>query len=73
MKAFECRVLRKIYGPKRDEIAWGLEKMHNEESYDVHVSQNIQVMKSSRMRWVGHVARMGERKVAFEVLRYQQF
>jgi hypothetical protein len=45
-----------------------VEKMHNGEFYDMYVSQNIQVIKSSRLRWVGHVARMGEREVAFAVL-----
>jgi hypothetical protein len=46
----------------------GAEKMHVEESSGMHVSLNIQVMKSSRMRWVEHVARMGERKGAYTVL-----
>jgi hypothetical protein len=45
-----------------------VEKMHDEESYEVHVSLNIQVMNSSRIRWVEHVARMGERKGAYTVL-----
>jgi hypothetical protein len=46
----------------------GVEKMHDEESYNVHVSLNIQVMNSSRIRWVEHVARMGERNGAYKVL-----
>jgi hypothetical protein len=46
----------------------GVELMHDEESYDVHVLINIQVMNSSRIRWMEHVARMGERKGAYTVL-----
>jgi hypothetical protein len=45
----------------------GVEKMHDEESYDVQVSLNVQVMTSSWMRWVEHVVRMGERKGAYTV------
>ena len=57
---FENRVLRRIFGPKRDEVKreWG--KLYNEDFNDIYSSQNvIRVIKSRRMRWVGHVARMG--------------
>jgi hypothetical protein len=50
----------RIFGPKRDEITGELGKLHNEELYDLYWSPNIVwVIKSRRMRWVGHVARMG--------------
>ena len=56
------RVLRGIFGPKRDEITGELRRLHNEELNDLYSSPNIiRVIKSRRMRWVGHVARMGER------------
>jgi hypothetical protein len=57
---FENRVLRRIFGPKRDEVTedWG--KLHNEELHNLYSSPSIiKMMKSRRMRWAGHVARMG--------------
>jgi hypothetical protein len=60
LRVFENRVLRKIYGPKREEDgSW--RKLHNDELHDLYSSPNIVwVIKSRRMRWAGHVARMGE-------------
>jgi hypothetical protein len=59
---FENRVLRRIFGPKRDEVAGDLRKLHNEELHNLYSSQNVIIMiKSKRMRWEGHVARMGRR------------
>jgi hypothetical protein len=57
---FERRVLRKIFGPKRDEVTGEWIKLHNEELRDLYSSPSI-MMKSRRMRWAGHVARMEER------------
>jgi hypothetical protein len=57
---FENRVLRRIFGPKRDEVTGEWRKLHKEELHDLYCSPIIVwVIKSKRMRWVGHVARMG--------------
>jgi hypothetical protein len=59
---FENRVLRRIFGPKRDEVTRERRKLHNEELRDSYSSPNmIRMIKSRRMRWAGHVARMGRR------------
>ena len=58
---FENRVLRRIFGPKRDEVTGEWRKLHNEELNDLYSLPNIvRVVKSRRMRWAGHVARIGE-------------
>jgi hypothetical protein len=59
---FENRVVRRIFGPKRDEITGEWRKLHNEELHILYSSPNIiRQIKSRRMRWAGHVARMGEK------------
>jgi hypothetical protein len=63
LRVFENRVLRRIFGPKRDEVTGGWRKKHNEELHNL-----IRVIKSRRMRWAGHVARMGERRNAYRTL-----
>jgi hypothetical protein len=69
LRVCENRVLRRIFGPKRDELTWEWRKVHNEELQDLYCSPNIvQVIKSRRMRWVGHVACLGERRVIYRVL-----
>ena len=66
---FENRVLRRIFGPKRDEVTGERRKLHNEELNDLYCSPNIfRVIKSRRMKWAGHIARMGERLVVYRVL-----
>jgi hypothetical protein len=56
-------VLRRIFGPKRDEVTGEWRRLHNEELYALYSSPNIfRVIKSRRLRWAGHVARMGERR-----------
>jgi hypothetical protein len=54
-------VLRKIFNPKRDEVIRGWRKLHNEELHNLYCSPTVtRIIKSRRMRWAGHVARMGE-------------
>jgi hypothetical protein len=61
LRVFENRVLRRIFGPKRDEVTGGWKKLHNEELHGLYSSLSIvRVIKTRRMRWAGHVARMGE-------------
>jgi hypothetical protein len=60
---FEIRVLRRIFGPKMGEVTGGWRKLHNEELHDLYSSSSIiRIIKSRRMRWAGHVARMGEKR-----------
>jgi hypothetical protein len=60
LRVFENRVLRRIFGPKRDEVTGGWRKLHNEELHSLYsLSSIIRVIKARRMRWAGHVARMG--------------
>ena len=60
LRVFENRVLRRVFGPKRDEVTGEWRKFHNEELSDLYSLPNIlRMVKSRRMRWAGHVARMG--------------
>ena len=69
LRVFENKVLRRVFGPKRDEVIGEWRKLHNEELSDLYFLPNIlPVVKSSRMRWVGHVARMGEGRGVHRVL-----
>jgi hypothetical protein len=69
LKVFENRVLRRIFGPKRDEATGQWRRLHNEELNDLYSSPNIiRVIKSRRMIWAGHVARMGEKRGAYRIL-----
>jgi hypothetical protein len=65
---FENRVLRRIFGPKRDEVTGEWRKLHSEELHNLHSSTDIiRQIKSRQMRCVGHVARMGEDRKLYEV------
>jgi hypothetical protein len=69
LRMFENRVLRRIIGPKSDEVTGERRRLHNEEINDLYSSPNIiRVIKSRRMRWAGHVARMGEGRGAYRIL-----
>jgi hypothetical protein len=66
---FENRVLRGIFGPKRDEVTGEWRKLHNEELHNLYSSPDIiRQVKSRRMGWAGHVARMGEDRKVYKVL-----
>jgi hypothetical protein len=66
---FENRVLRRIFGPKRAEVTGEWRKLHNEELHNLYSSPYIiRQVKSRRMRWSGHVARMGEERKVYKVL-----
>jgi hypothetical protein len=69
LRVFEHRVLRIILGPKRDEVIGAWRKLHNEELYNLYFSPSIiRMIKISRMRCTGHVARMGHKRNAYTVL-----
>jgi hypothetical protein len=66
---FKKRVLRRTFGPKRDEVTCEWRKLHNEELRDLYSSPSIiRINKSRRMRWAGHVARIGEKRNAYRLL-----
>jgi hypothetical protein len=69
LRVFENKVLRRIFGPMRDEVTGEWRKLHNEEPHNLYSSPNIiRQVKSRRMRWAGHVARMGEERKVYKVL-----
>ena len=68
LRVYENRVMRRIFGPKRDEVTGKWRKLHNEELNDLNSSPNIvRMIKSRGKRWAGHVARMGERTGVYMV------
>jgi hypothetical protein len=69
LRVFENRVLRRIFGPKRDEVTDGWKKLHNAELHGLYCLPTIiRMMKARRMRWAGHVARMGDVRRAYKIL-----
>jgi hypothetical protein len=69
LRVFENRVLRRIFGPKRDEVTGEWRKLHNEELHNLYSSPDIiRQVKSRQMRWAGHVARMGEERKVYKIL-----
>jgi hypothetical protein len=69
LRVFENSVLRKICGPKREEVVKGLRRLHNEELHNLYASPNIiRVIISRGMRWLGHVAGVEEMRNAYKIL-----
>jgi hypothetical protein len=69
LRVFENRVLRRIFGPKRDGAAGGWRKLHNEDLHNLYYFPSmIKIIKSRRMRWAGHVARLGEKRNVYRLL-----
>jgi hypothetical protein len=69
LRVFENRLLRRIFGHKRDEVTGEWRKLHNEELNGLYSLPNIvRVIKSGRLRWVGHVARMGKGRGVYRVM-----
>jgi hypothetical protein len=66
---FENRLLRRIFGPNRDEVTGGWRRLHNEELHNLYSSPSIiRMIKPRRMGWAGHVAQVGERRNAYRIL-----
>jgi hypothetical protein len=66
---FENRVLRRIFGSEREEVAGGWRRLHNDEFHNLYISPSIiRVAKSRRMRWTGHIARIGKVRNAYNIL-----
>jgi hypothetical protein len=69
LRVFENRVLRRIFGSKRDGVTGGWRKLHNEELHNLYsLPSTIGIIKSKRMRWAGHVARIGEKRNVYRLL-----
>jgi hypothetical protein len=70
LRLFENRVLRRIFGPKRDEVIGGWRKLHNEDRRNMQCSPSIiiKMIKSRMMRWTGHIARIGANRNAYRIL-----
>jgi len=69
LRVFENRVLRRIFGPRKEDVTGEWRRLHNEELNDLYSSPNIvRVIKSRRMRWAGHVAGMGEERGLYRAL-----
>jgi hypothetical protein len=63
LRVFVNRVLRRIFGPERDEVTGGWRKLHNEELHNLYFSPSIiRIIKLRRVKWAGHVALMGEKR-----------
>jgi hypothetical protein len=69
LRVFQNRLLRRMFGPKRDGVTGEWRKLHNEGLHNLYSSTTIiRIIKSRRMRWVGHVARMGEKRNVYRLL-----
>jgi hypothetical protein len=69
LRVFENRALRKIFGLKKNKVTGGWRKLHNDELHNLYSSRSkIRIIKSRKMRWAGHVARMGEKRNVYRLL-----
>jgi hypothetical protein len=69
LRVFENRMLRRIFGPKRDEVKGEWRKFYSKELRDLYSSPSIiRIIMSRRIRWAGHVARMGEKRNSYRLL-----
>jgi hypothetical protein len=68
LRVFENRVLRRIFGPKRNKVTGEWRRLHNKELYALYSPNIIRVIKSRKLRWAGRVAYMGERRGAYRIL-----
>jgi hypothetical protein len=69
LRVFENRVLRRIFGPKRDRVTGGWRNLHNKELHNLYSSPCIiKIIKSRKMRWAGHVEQMGEKRNVYRLL-----
>jgi hypothetical protein len=68
LRVFENRVVRRIFRPKREEVAGGCRRVQNEELHNMYASPNIIRLIKSRIRWADHIARMGEIRNTFKIL-----
>jgi hypothetical protein len=69
LRVFENRLLRRIFGPKTDEVTGGRRRLNNQELHNLYVSPRIiRVIKSRRMRWTVHIAHMEETRIAYKML-----
>jgi hypothetical protein len=69
LRVLQNKVLRRIFGAKKNEVIGGWRKLHNEELHNLHCSPStIRMIKSRRMGWAGHVARMGEKRSSYRIL-----
>jgi hypothetical protein len=69
VRVFENRVLRRMFGPERDGVRGGWRRLHNEELHNLYSSPSIiRIIKSRRMRWAGHVARMADERNVYRLL-----
>jgi hypothetical protein len=67
LRVLKNRLLRRISGPKEDEVIRGWRKLHNQEVYNLYFLPRIRMIKSRRIRWAGYVARMGEKRNAYRI------
>jgi hypothetical protein len=68
LRVFENKVLRRIFGPKRDEVTGEWRRLHNKELYPAYSYNIVRVIKSRRLRWARRIARMGDCRSAYRVL-----